>query len=254
MNFSNNGNNFQNNNNMSNMNMGNNLMSQSNMNQINMNMNMNMTGSNNFVPPMNQMNQINQMNQNTKQLNPNSLYMKNFQQTWQNMLPSINLVNINFNNMTNILSLLNLPIIVPCHSQHPLINCKTVGRIRPGSFWRCNCCQTDYSYNVPTFYCTACDYDLCQKCLLSFYACQIVIYNYNLGNIQATPQFSNINYYNQKVHQHSIMRILREPTYFENKLRCNFCAKDIQMPEEFFYCSLCNYCICLNCYQQRNFN
>jgi hypothetical protein len=220
----------------------------------NMNFQNNMTGSSNFVPPMNQMNQINQMNQNAMNMNPNSLYMNIFQQTWQNFQPSVKLVDVNFNNMTNILSLLNLPIIVPCHSQHPLIHCKTVGRIMPGTYWKCNCCYTDYSYNVPTFYCTACDYDLCQKCFLSFYACQIVIYNYTIGNIQATPQCANINFLNQKVHQHPVMKILREPTYFENKLRCNFCGKDIQMPEQFFYCSLCNFCICLNCYQQRNNN
>ena len=223
-------------------------------NNINFQNDNNMTGSSNFVPPMNQMNQINQRNQNIMQLNPNSLYMNNFQQTWQNFQPSIKLVDINFNNMTNILSLLNLPIIVPCHSEHPLINCKTVGRIIPGAYWRCNCCKTDYSPNVPTFYCTACDFDLCQKCLLSFFACQIVIYNYNLGNIQETQQCLNTKFYNEKVHQHPIVRILREPTYFENKLKCNACMKDIQMPEEFFYCSLCNYCICLYCFQQRNNN
>ena len=176
----------------------------------------------------------------------------NFQQTFQNMQPSVKLLDINFNNMTNILSLLNLPIIVPCHSQHPLINCRTVGRIAPGTYWKCNCCGTDYSYNVPTFYCTACDYDLCQKCLLCFFACQIVIYNYTIGNIQSTQQCTNIQFLNQKIHQHPIMRILREATYFENKLSCNFCGKYIQKPEQFYYCSLCNYCICLNCYQQRN--
>jgi hypothetical protein len=246
MNFGNYGNNFQNNA----MNMSNNLTPQ---NQININQNnMNMTDSSNFVPPLYQMNQMNLMNQNTMNMNKNSLYMMNFQQTFQNMQPSVKLLDINFNNMTNILSLLNLPIIVPCHSQHPLINCRTVGRIAPGTYWKCNCCGTDYSYNVPTFYCTACDYDLCQKCLLCFFACQIVIYNYTIGNIQSTQQCTNIQFLNQKIHQHPIMRILREPTYFENKLSCNFCGKYIQMPEQFYYCSLCNYCICLNCYQQRN--
>ena len=153
MNFSNNGNNFQNNINQNNANisMGFNLMPQMNQN----NMNMNMNGSSNLEPPMNQMNQFSQMNQTTMNMNPNSLYMMNFQHTWQNMQPSMKLVDVNFNNMTNILSLLNLPIIVPCHSQHPLVNCRTVGRIKAGSNWICNCCNTHYSYNVPTFYCTA---------------------------------------------------------------------------------------------------
>lgn len=217
-------------------------------NNINMQNNMNMSG--NIMPPMNQSAQLNQMNQNTNNINPNSLYMMNFQQTWQNMQPSVKLIEINFNNMTNILSLLNLPIIVPCHSQHPLIGCKTVGRNIPGAYWKCNCCFNDYSYNVPTFYCTACDYDLCQKCLLSFFACQIVIYNYSIGNTQATQQFTNMNFFNPKIHNHPTMKILREPTYFENKLRCNNCMRDIQLIEPFNYCSLCNFCLCLNCYER----
>ena len=231
--------NFSNNNIQNNMNMSGNLMPQGNQNMNMMvstlSQNMNMIG--------------NQMPQNMIN-NPNSLYMMNFQQTWQNMQPSVNLVNINFNNMTNILSLLNLPVVVPCHSQHPLIHCKTPGRIMPGTYWKCNGCGTDYSYNVPTFYCTACDFDLCQKCFLTLYAFQVVIYNYNLGNIQSTQQFTNNNFFNPKVHQHPTMTILREQTYFENKLKCNACMKDLQVQEQFNYCSLCNYCICLNCYQK----
>jgi hypothetical protein len=116
----------------------------------------------NFAPPLSQMNQLNQMNQYIMNLNPESLYVKNSQQTWLNMQPSMNLLNVNFNNMSNILSLLNLPIIVPCHSQHPLIHCKTEGRKGTGTNWICNCCYTNYSYDVPTFYCTACDF-ICVK-------------------------------------------------------------------------------------------
>ena len=93
MNFGNYGNNFQNNA----MNMSNNLTPQ---NQININQNnMNMTDSSNFVPPLYQMNQMNLMNQNTMNMNPNSLYMMNFQQTYQNIQPSVELLDINFNNM-----------------------------------------------------------------------------------------------------------------------------------------------------------
>ena len=220
----------------------------------NMNFQNNMTGSSNFVPPMNQMNQINQMNQNTMNMNPNSLYMNIFQQTWQNFQPTVKLVDVNFNNMTNILSLLNLPIIVPCHSQHPLIHCKTVGRIMPGTYWKCNCCFTDYSYNVPTFYCTACDFDLCQRCLLSLSAFMIAIYNYNMSSLTESTNFINISHYHADKHKHPIVKIVRDQTYAEIPLRCNLCEKTMQKTEQFYYCSLCNYCICLNCYQQRNNN
>ena len=56
-------------------------------------------------------------------------------------------------------------------------------------------------------------------------------------------QFKNVEYYKQNLHNHPIARILREPTYTEVPLKCNMCLKDIQRDEEFYFCSLCNYCI-----------
>jgi hypothetical protein len=197
---------------------------------------------------------MNQMNQNIMNMNPNTLYWQNFQQTFQNMQPNMNLVNTNFNNMTNILSLLNLPIVVPYHMNHPLINCKTPGRDFGNNCWQCNLCKINYSYTVPTFYCTACDFDLCQKCLLSLNACYITIYNYSFWmnqNIYFGEDFTNSQFYNSKIHKHPMVRILREPCYFENKLKCNFCYKDILKGEQFHYCTLCNYCVCVNCYQNK---
>ena len=160
--------------------------------------------------------------------------------------PSLN--EINFNDRSNILSLINLPIVVPYHDNHPLINCKTPGRYKGNNYWKCNNCSTNYTYNVPTFYCTACDFDLCQKCLLGLNAFMIAIYNYSKSNIYMSQQFDNVEYYKQNLHIHPIVRILREPTYTEVPLKCNMCLKDIQRDEEFYFCSLCNYCICINCY------
>ena len=76
-------------------------------------------------------------------------------------------------NKLNILSLINLPIVVPYHSQHPLISCFTPVRAENSPGWKCNVCNFKNSFNVPTFYCTACDFDLCQKCLLGLSAFMI---------------------------------------------------------------------------------
>ena len=114
--------------------------------------------------------------------------------------------------------------------------------------------MANYSYNVPTFYCTACDFDLCQKCLLGLNAFMIAIYNYSKSNIYMNQQFKNVEYYKQNLHIHPIVRILREPTYTEVPLKCNMCLIDIQRDEEFYFCSLCNYCICMNCYGMNNVN
>ena len=105
-----------------------------------------------------------------------------------------------------------------------------------------------YSYNVPSFYCTACDYDLCQKCLLSLSAFMIAVYNYQLGNMYASQQFTNMSLYFPKIHNHPIVKIIKEPSFSEIQLKCNFCYKALLKNEAFHYCTLCNFCVCVNCF------
>ena len=65
------------------------------------------------------------------QLSQNSLYMQKFQQTNYNMKNNPNISQLNLNNKSNILSLINLPAVLPSHSEYPLVNCKTSGRDKP---------------------------------------------------------------------------------------------------------------------------
>ena len=202
------------------------------------------------------MNQMNEYMMNTSQ---NTLYNQNIQSTWKNMQqnqqnPNPNIIKpieVNLNNMTNILALINLPVVIPVHNQHPLINCKTPGRREIGSSWKCNNCWSIYSYDVPSFYCTACDYDLCQKCFLSLNGFMIAIYNYQKGNNYASQQFTNMALYRPNIHNHPIVKIIREPSFTEIKLKCNFCYKELLKNEEFHYCTLCNFCVCVNCFNAR---
>ena len=214
----------------------------------------------NFLNNMNVYNNkaaMDQMNKFINHMSANNLYSQNIQQTMNNFQKiKKNYIHTNFNNMTNILSLINLPIIVPYHAEHPLINCKTPGRIdEKFNFWECDACKAQYSYDVPTFFCTACDFDICQKCILGLGAFWIIIYNYNLGNLCETQIKEESPYIRKnlekKIHHHPIIKIIREPSYYENKTKCNLCFKDIQTDEEFYFCSLCNYCICLNCYGEK---
>ena len=200
---------------------------------------------------------MDQMNQFINYMNSNSLFSENIQQTMNNFEQNKKkYIQTNFNNMTNILSLINLPIIVPYHAEHPLINCKTPGRISEKyNFWQCDSCKSQYSYDVPTFFCTACDFDICQKCILSLGAFWIIIYNYNLGNLSEAKIDEESSYtmkhLNKKIHHHPTIKIIREPSYYENKIRCNLCLKEIQKDENFYFCSLCNYRVCINCYNSK---
>ena len=181
--------------------------------------------------------------------NDNSLYMQKFQQTFINMQenPNIKISETNLNNMNNILSLINSPVLVPYHTDHPLINCKTIGRDLPKHNWRCNICSKDYSYDVPTFYCTNCDFDLCQKCFLSLYAYQIVVYKYNDNEIPVNKN-NNPNFYKPAAHNHPLVKILKDESYYVSDYKCNFCSKEILKKDAFYFCSICNYCLCQICY------
>ena len=190
---------------------------------------------------------------NNMQNNPNNLYSYNLNQTWQNMQPQAKLINTNMNNMLNILSLINFPVVVPYHNEHPLVNCYTPDRVKMFKDWICDICSSRYTFNVPSFYCTACDFDLCQKCFLGLGAYQIVIYNYATGNLaQLNQKFKNSKNLNEKLHNHPMIKIKRERTHFTIDLKCNHCLKDFQNDDEFYYCSLCNYCICNTCFDKSN--
>ena len=213
---------------------------------------MNQPNTNNNMQ-INTQSAMNQMNQYMMNISQNNLYNQNIQSTWQNMQINTNMNllapnEINLNNTTNILSLINLPIVVPCHNQHPLINCKTPGRAELSKFWICNNCMGSYSYSVPSFYCTACDYDLCQRCFLCLSAFMIAVYNYQLGNMYASQQFTNMSHYHQNIHNHPIVKIIKEPSFSEIQLKCNFCYRALLKNEAFHYCTLCNFCVCSNCF------
>ena len=88
---------------------------------------------------------------NNMQNNQNNFYYNNFNYNLQNMQPQENLFDTNLNNMLNILSLINFPILVPYHAHHPLINCYTPDRAKQYGNWNCDICKNSYTYNVPSF-------------------------------------------------------------------------------------------------------
>ena len=183
----------------------------------------------------------------------NNLYSNSFQQTWNNFQLNADINKTNMNNMLNILALINFPILVPYHSQHPLINCYTPDRAKQYGNWYCDICKNSYTYNVPSFFCTACQFDLCQKCLLSLQTYQIVIYDFKEKiKINPNEKFeNNSKYINLKVHPHPIFKIKRENTQYILDLKCEVCRKTLQLNEEFYYCSLCNFYICINCHKAK---
>ena len=144
------------------------------------------------------------------------------------------------------LSYINQSIKIDYH-EHPLIFCTTPERCKQGSSWTCNKCFLNYSYDTPSFYCTFCDFDLCQNCLSKYKLNQINLYEKNINS--NIPQKSNNNFQWQKMsphHIHLLTLIQKRNKNFSWK--CDICSHNYGNINLSFYCSLCDYYICPNCF------
>ena len=159
-------------------------------------------------------------------------------------------VNLNFKENTNtLLRRIDSSIMIPDHP-HPLYSCYTPQRQRNNQFWTCGKCRCNYTYNTPSFYCTACDFDLCQKCLLNYPLYQIQMYDYSLKenfNVFLNQNHSN---YKKDIHDH-IMALVQIENYNNDTytIHCRVRRCDIRNTESFYYCSLCNFYVCQNCFR-----
>ena len=152
----------------------------------------------------------------------------------------------NENGMMSISSLINSPILVADHS-HPLIYCFTITRANCGNSWRCNKCSSSFTYDIPSFYCAFCDYDLCKQCLEKYTIGNVLVFNYNINNFN---NLSNpVNKWNWQIilpmHSHYLTLIKKENTNLN--WNCKFCANSYSNNESFYYCSLCDYKLCQYC-------
>ena len=193
----------------------------------------------------------NQANQN---INMNFINrIRNMEDMFYQMNPNSGPFNINMkNNKNSLISIINNSIMVPKHP-HPLYSCFTPERSQQSQFWTCNNCFCKYTFQVPSFYCTACNYDMCQKCLYEHPFYKIEIYNYNqnekflLNNVNT----NNANY-KKNIHEHPMALILFE-NYFSEEfcIKCQKCKNFIKNTEAFYYCSLCNFNVCQNCFKSQ---
>ena len=160
---------------------------------------------------------------------------------------------MNFNKNTekhdyNITSFINFPILIDAHD-HPLLLSFCERQTNNSTGWSCDKCKKNYNYDTPSFYCTYCDFDLCQKCLSDYKLNQIKIYRNlndftNIQNINKTNFIWQKNFFN---HNHPLSKIKRVNNA---SWKCNNCYKVYKRNILSYYCSLCDYDICHTCYNK----
>lgn len=110
--------------------------------------------------------------------------------------------------------------------------------------WICNICRNKYSNFIPTYYCTKCDYDVCRKCM------KIISDEKKYPLIDEGNRENNtIKIVEKDCHRHPLIYCI---TSRNAKARttwiCNECKGNYDEDEWSFYCSLCDYDICYDCY------
>ena len=148
-----------------------------------------------------------------------------------------------------LISRINSSIMIKFH-QHPLYSCFSPLRANSSLFWTCNYCGSKYNYTVPSFYCTACDYDLCQKCLIQCQLYEIIMYDYSKNEFLNVTMTQNEGNNNLSVHNHRLALIKIEIYDPNNKyyIHCKACKGNIKNTDQFYYCSLCNFYLCEKCF------
>ena len=150
-----------------------------------------------------------------------------------------------------ILSLISSSIYMNGIHEHPLLFCSPLDRKQYGNSWSCNKCKSTYNYDISSFYCTFCDFDLCPKCLAEYQLYQIKFYNcqsIEANNLKLIQQNQNDFQWKKKFKNHTHLLTLIQKENKNFSWACDNCSKNYQNTESSFYCSLCDYDVCKQCF------
>ena len=151
-------------------------------------------------------------------------------------------------NNIGITSFINFPIIIDAH-EHPLLFCYCQRKSEANQLgWKCDKCLKDYSYDSPSFYCTYCDFDLCQECMSKYQLSQINPYSkianiFNIPNNTSNKLYNWQKYFSEHIHLLSPIKKIHSSSWI-----CDKCHKKYNINNKVsYYCSLCDYDICYKC-------
>ena len=129
-------------------------------------------------------------------------------------------------------------------------HCHSLVNLVSNRNWICNLCRESYPHFIPTFYCTKCDFDVCRNCMKS-------LSDENKYPLLFKGKRENYNIKiinNNKYHYHPLIYCItsRNSERSTNWI-CNRCSKHYNNGEWSFYCSLCDYDLCFDCYKKLSY-
>ena len=107
------------------------------------------------------------------------------------------------------------------------------------SGWNCNLCSSSKSENIPKYYCSFCDYNLCDKCIGEEKLYPLKQYCHEQTKLKS---------FKFPFHEHKL--IYCRTSRHKDKLTpwtCDICDTTHSDKIWSFYCTYCDYDLCLNC-------
>lgn len=134
----------------------------------------------------------------------------------------------------------NWKINTPLHpySNHNLFLCETERFFGDG--YLCNRCRKEFKNTIPSYYCTRCDFDICDNCIKE----KIMEENSKIGEYDNEGDFWQ---FKSQYHIHPLTYLT-----LKNDLlwTCDKCKLEIDNDDFFYFCSECEYYLCEDCKQK----
>ena len=129
-------------------------------------------------------------------------------------------------------------IIVNEH-KHILVYCLTI------KDWQCNICNTNFTKNKGRYYCSLCNYNMCEACheKNKYFMKKSFPEGVKPSNSAITEPFLNTDY-----HEHKLVfcRASKKFAFF-NGWNCNNCLESHDNDIWLYYCTCCDFNLCLKC-------
>jgi hypothetical protein len=122
--------------------------------------------------------------------------------------------------------------------EHKLIYCLT------NLDWCCNECKKNYNKKIGRYYCSICDYNICDQC----------IENHDYEKMKPFPEDivpsnGNIteNVKKSSHHEHQLVYCITKRTCISSGWICDVCKKNFNKDKWSFYCTCCDFDQCYEC-------
>jgi hypothetical protein len=111
--------------------------------------------------------------------------------------------------------------------------------------WICNICKIKYKKELGKYYCSLCDFSMCEKC---HYKKNYFMKKSFPKDVKPSNASVNINFLNTDYHEHKLVFCRHSRRFYKYKdWKCRNCNEEFENEIWCFYCTICNYCLCCDC-------